>query len=155
MAIGAARGSRLSRMPKALVAGIAALVAVLLAIVILIVTSSGAVVASALLRKLRHRHNRHPGRGHAYLHRSIWQRRFLRKWLGVGAADSNATSASFSGTFGGTAFALTSTEETSFAPGATTVPDIEFAVSGNYGSLPVRGTLTWKSHPLTRKPDSR
>lgn len=131
-------------MSKALVAGIAALVAILLAIVILIVTSGGAVVASAFFGSSGTATIDIRVGGTPTYTGAFGTYQFSGSVVGVGAADSDSTSASFSGTFGGTAFALTSTDETSFAPGGTTVPDIEFAVSGNYGSLPVRGTLTWE-----------
>jgi hypothetical protein len=140
----AARGSRLSRMPKTLVAGIAALVAILLAIVILIVTSGGAVVASAFFGSSG------PatidilvgGRAPTYTG-AFGSDQFSGNVVGVGAADSAESETSLSGTLGGTAFELTATNASNFSSGGSAVPLIEFAVSGNYGSFPVRGTLTW------------
>jgi hypothetical protein len=144
VAISAARGSRLSRMPKALLAGIAALVAILLAIVILIVTSGGAVVASAFFGTSGTATIDIRVGGTPTYTGAFGSNDFSGTVVGVGAADSAESSTSLSGTLGGTAFDLTATDASNFNPGGgTAVPLIEFAVSGSYGSFPVRGTLTW------------
>lgn len=133
-----------SRLPKALVAGVAALVAVLIAIVVLIVTSGGAIVASALFGSSGTATIDIRLGGTPTYSGAFGSDQFAGSVIGAAGANTGEFVTSLTGTLGGTGFALTASASSSQNTGGTSLPVIVFDVSGDYGSLTVRGTLTWE-----------